>query len=125
MDLRRLERALFLTAERAGDGWLVSGGTHSWLVNDATGCPCPDKAIRGGPCKHELRVELAMLAPALLAGLRALVGDTQVPTRPRSRVLGQRRAPVPLGRGPRSPDGRLTPSGEPRDRAAGGHRARG
>lgn len=87
----RLARALQLDADRAGDGWLVG----TWLVDDATGCPCPDARIHGPMCKHRIRVELAALSPELLEGLRLLlVGGAQVPARPEIARPGRSQAHV-------------------------------
>lgn len=72
VDVERVRRALFLTAKPAGDGFMVSGGQATWFVDAETGCACPDRQIRGGPCKHELAVQLRVLPPGIVAALRTL-----------------------------------------------------
>lgn len=74
LDPARLHRALFLDAERIGDGlWSVRGGAapHS-VTPDA--CDCYDFTMHpDADCKHRLAVRLSALDAELLDGLRALV----------------------------------------------------
>ncbi len=85
LDPERVRRALYLTADVAGPGHVVSGGNASWFVDPETGRTCPDRQIRGPGCKHEIAVELAALTPALLAGLRQLAGGADGCRLPRAR----------------------------------------
>jgi hypothetical protein len=77
IDPRRLARAVHLDAERDGPaGWLVRGGAESHRVTfdgDRYDCGCRDRAIRGGGCKHILRVLLSEGHPVVVRVLRALV----------------------------------------------------
>ena len=67
----RLVRALALEVVALEPGmWRVDGGQAFHLVGPA-GCDCPDRAIRGPTCKHELAVMLFRCDPALRAAVHA------------------------------------------------------
>jgi hypothetical protein len=66
----RLVRALELEVLPLGlDAWRVTGGAGSHLVTMSTGCDCPDRAMRGPTCKHELAVMLGRADPELRAAV--------------------------------------------------------
>jgi hypothetical protein len=77
IDPLRLARAVWLDAERAGDGWIVTGGAQSHRVaeNDhgSLECDCPDAARHPGACKHALCVSLSLGDPDTVKALRAIV----------------------------------------------------
>src|SRR6185503_859917 len=70
VDPERARRALFLTADPAGPGFLVNGADAAWYVDPTTGCSCPDRAVQEGACRHELAIELRGIRPELLGALR-------------------------------------------------------
>ena len=74
IDPRRLARALHFDVDRCPSGWLVNGR----MVHEETGCVCPDRTVRGGPCKHELAVRLAAVDAEILDALRELVSEEAV-----------------------------------------------
>jgi hypothetical protein len=82
--LDRLARAVHLDAARLATGvWRVSGGASAHEVSaGATTCDCADYGVRGGQCKHVLRVLLALGDPETLASLREIV---TLPKRARAR----------------------------------------
>lgn len=76
VDPRRLARALYLTCERKGSGlYCVSGGAESHRVQmgKEPSCDCTDFAVRGGPCKHLLRVMLAQGDAEIIEALQLLI----------------------------------------------------
>ena len=79
IDLRRLARGIHLDCTpRDHETWSVVGPTSFHVVaagDDGLLCDCQDFAIRGGPCKHALRVLLARGDRVVIERLRALVPD--------------------------------------------------
>lgn len=67
IDPDRLRRAIHLDASPLpSGGWSVG----AWTVDPHRGCDCPDRAIRGAVCKHELRARLDRIEPEILTALR-------------------------------------------------------
>ena len=81
IDLVRLCKAVHLeTARRDDRTWEVTSADSFHLVTVAdTGllCDCRDYAIRGGPCKHIIRVGLANGDREVISALRLVVPNPQ------------------------------------------------
>jgi hypothetical protein len=77
IDPIRLARAVHLDAIRRDDvTWRVTGVDSFHVVTDGdTGllCDCRDFAIRGGPCKHVIRIDLANGDREMISALRLLI----------------------------------------------------
>lgn len=75
MDAARVQRAVHLTVDDAGEGlYLVSGGAAAHVVNlEAGTCDCTDFAVHGGPCKHLVACRLVTGDREALAMLREIV----------------------------------------------------
>ncbi len=87
IDPHRLARALYLTCERGFGLYRVSGGagTHQVRLGEDPRCDCRDFEMRGGMCKHLLRVMLAKGDATVVETLRLLV---PYPQQRRDRVRG-------------------------------------
>ena len=88
IDLVRLCKAVYLnTARRDDKTWEVTSADSFHLVTVADSgllCDCPDFAIRGGPCKHVIRVGLANGDTEVISALRRLIPDpARYPSRKR------------------------------------------
>lgn len=79
IDTARLARAVHLDVRREdANTWLVTGGTAPHYVTRIGGryhCDCLDRQLRGGGCKHTLRVLLALGHPATIRALRDIVPE--------------------------------------------------
>ncbi len=109
IDLLRLMRAVHLDTQPQGGGlWQVTGPESFHLVNVGDSellCDCRDFAIRGGPCKHILRVGLANGDCDTIKALRRLL---PIPSRRSARRRTSRPHPeVPNSFGP-APESRQT-----------------
>lgn len=102
IDLLRLMRAVHLDTQPQGDLWQVTGPESLHLVTvDDSGlrCDCRDFEIRGGLCKHILRVGLANGDCDTIKALRKLL---PIPTRRtvRDHLRPDRRKGSPNARSP-------------------------
>ncbi len=79
IDLARLARAIHLDATpRDHETWHVMGRVSFHVVaagDDGLTCDCEDHRVRGGLCKHALRILLARGDRAVIERLRALIPD--------------------------------------------------
>ena len=77
LDLVRVCRAIHLDLARRDDAtWEVTSANSFHLVTIADNgllCDCQDFAIRGGPCKHIIRVGLANGDREVISALRLLI----------------------------------------------------
>ena len=91
IDLRRLARAVHLdAAPRDHETWHVMGRASLHVVtggDDGLVCDCEDFRVRGGLCKHALRILLARGDRAVIEQLRTLIPDPgRYPRKRRSEI---------------------------------------
>ena len=81
IDLTRLARAVHLDAVPRDDvTWQVTGADSFHVVSVGDSgllCDCADFALRGGPCKHIIRVGLASGDREVIDALRLLIPNPQ------------------------------------------------
>ena len=83
IDLPRLARSLYLDCAEVEPGvYRITGGelAHRVRLGAEPHCDCTDFAVRGGACKHILRVRLAQGDVGVLRTLQLLVPYPRVRT---------------------------------------------